>query len=83
VKLALPAVLVRIEGAVMLALSILLYGLNGNSWLLFVVLFLVPDLSMLGYLGGPRIGRSPTTSSTPTPRPACSRPLAFWPEAPC
>ena len=55
-KLALPAVLVRIEGAVMLALSILLYGLNGNSWLLFVVLFLVPDLSMLGYLGGPRIG---------------------------
>ncbi len=55
-KPALPAVLVRIEGAVMLALSILLYGLNGNSWLLFVVLFLVPDLSMLGYLGGPRIG---------------------------
>ena len=48
--------LVRIEGAVMLALSILLYGLEGESWLLFVVLFLVPDLSMLGYLGGPRIG---------------------------
>ena len=40
----------------MLALSILLYGLGGESWLLFVVLFLVPDLSMLGYLGGPRIG---------------------------
>jgi hypothetical protein len=40
----------------MLALSILLYGLEGESWLLFVVLFLVPDLSMLGYLGGPRIG---------------------------
>ena len=29
---------------------------RGESWLLFVVLFLVPDLSMLGYLGGPRIG---------------------------
>ena len=55
-KLALPPTLVRIEGAVMLALSILLYGLEGESWLLFVVLFLVPDLSMLGYLGGPRIG---------------------------
>src|SRR5215217_9570236 len=40
----------------MLALSILLYGLGGESWLLFIVLFLVPDLSMLGYLGGPRIG---------------------------
>src|SRR5215211_751122 len=40
----------------MLALSILLYGLEGQSWLLFVVLFLVPDLSILGYPGGPRIG---------------------------
>ena len=55
-KLALPPVLVRTEGAVLLALSILLYGLFGESWLLFVVLFLVPDLSMLGYLGGPLIG---------------------------
>lgn len=40
----------------MLALSVLLYGLNGASWLLFVLLFLVPDLSMLGYLSGPRTG---------------------------
>ena len=55
-NLTLPPTLVRIEGAVMLALSILLYGLEGESWLLFVVLFLVPDLSILGYLGGPRIG---------------------------
>ncbi len=55
-KLALPPTLVRIEGAVMLALSVLLYALNRDSWLLFVVLFLVPDLSMLGYLGGSWIG---------------------------
>ena len=55
VKIALPPVLVRIEGAILLALSGLLYGLEGESWLLFVVLYLVPDLSMLGYLGGPRI----------------------------
>src|SRR5215208_204987 len=40
----------------MLALSILLYGLEGQSWLLFVVLFLVPDLSILGFPGGPRVG---------------------------
>jgi hypothetical protein len=55
-KLALPPVLVRTEGAVLLTLSVLLYGLFGESWLLFVVLFLVPDLSMLGYLGGSLIG---------------------------
>ena len=41
----------------MLALSVLLYVLNGGGgWLLFVLLFLTPDVSMLGYLGGPRIG---------------------------
>jgi hypothetical protein len=55
-KLALPPILLRLEGAIILALSVLLYGLNGANWLLFVLLFLVPDLSMLGYLSGPRTG---------------------------
>ncbi len=55
-KLVLPSVLLRIEGAVLLLLSILLYNLNGESWLLFVLLFLAPDLSMLGYLSRPRTG---------------------------
>ena len=55
-KLALPPILLRLEGAVILALSVLLYSTNGESWLLFILLFLVPDLSMLGYLSGPRTG---------------------------
>jgi hypothetical protein len=55
-KLALPPILLRLEGAVILALSVLLYSINGESWLLFILLFLVPDLSMLGYLSGPRTG---------------------------
>jgi hypothetical protein len=41
---------------VLLALGVLLYWLNGGSWLLFVLLLLVPDLSALGYLGGRRVG---------------------------
>jgi hypothetical protein len=56
VKVTLPPVLLRIEGATLLALSALLYGLNGGSWLLFVLLFLVPDVSMLGYLADGRVG---------------------------
>jgi Domain of unknown function (DUF4260) len=56
VNLVLPPVLLRIEGAVLLLLSVLLYTLNGVSWLLFVLLFLAPDLSMLGYVAGPRTG---------------------------
>jgi hypothetical protein len=33
-----------------------LYFDAGYGWLLLVVLFLAPDLSMLGYAAGPRIG---------------------------
>ena len=55
-KVILPPVLLRIEGATLLVLSALLYGLNQGSWLLFVLLFLVPDISMLGYLAGSQVG---------------------------
>lgn len=55
-RIALPPVLLRIEGATLLALSVLLYSLNGGGWLTFVLLFLVPDVSMLGYLSGSRVG---------------------------
>jgi uncharacterized protein YjeT (DUF2065 family) len=55
-RFAEPAVLLRLEGGVLLALSVLLYWLNGESWLLFVSLLLAPDVSALGYLAGPRVG---------------------------
>ena len=51
-----PATLLRVEGAALLALGVLLYWVNGGSWLLFGVLLLAPDLSMLGYLAGPKVG---------------------------
>ena len=54
--LARPAVLLRAEGMTMLVGSALLYWLYGGSWWLFFLLLLVPDASMLGYLGGPRFG---------------------------
>ena len=37
-------------------MSLAAYGLLGFSWLLFALLILAPDLSMFGYLAGPRIG---------------------------
>ncbi|MCT2399375.1 DUF4260 domain-containing protein [Novosphingobium mangrovi (ex Huang et al. 2023)] len=46
----------RLEGAAILMLSLLLYHQAGAGWLMFMALFLVPDLSFLGYLAGPRIG---------------------------
>lgn len=54
--LARPAVVLRMEGAATLAGSAVLYGLNGGSWWLFALLLLVPDVSMLGYVAGPKVG---------------------------
>jgi hypothetical protein len=52
----LPRRLIHLEGLAVLAGSLALYFDARYGWLALVVLFLAPDLSMLGYLGGPRIG---------------------------
>lgn len=52
----LPRSLLHLEGLAVLAGSVALYFDAGYGWLLLVVLLLAPDLSMLGYLGGPRVG---------------------------
>ncbi len=51
-----PTTLLRIEGTALFAASMVAYALLGQGWLLFAVLILVPDISMLGYLAGPRVG---------------------------
>ena len=52
----LPRRLLHLEGLAVAAGSLVLYFDAGYGWLLLVVLLLAPDLSMLGYLGGPRLG---------------------------
>lgn len=52
----LPTPVLRAEGAALLGVSIFLYARYGDGWLLFVLLILAPDLSMLGYVGGPVSG---------------------------
>ena len=44
------------RGVAALALAVGLYGHGGHSWVWFAILFLTPDVSMAGYLAGPRIG---------------------------
>jgi Domain of unknown function (DUF4260) len=48
--------LLRLEGLALFAGMTLLYAFWGGPWWLYAVLFLAPDLSFLGYLGGPRTG---------------------------
>jgi len=48
--------LLRLEGAAALAGSVIAYRATGGDWLFFAALFLLPDLSMLGYLINRRVG---------------------------
>jgi hypothetical protein len=52
----LPRRLLHLEGLAVAVGSLVLYFDAGFGWLLLVVLVLAPDLSMLGYLGGPQVG---------------------------
>ncbi|MEZ4372749.1 MAG: DUF4260 domain-containing protein [Polyangiaceae bacterium] len=46
----------RLEGCALLLVSAIAYRHLGGSWALFAALFLVPDVSLLGYLRGARFG---------------------------
>ncbi len=48
--------ILRAEGFAALCASAFAYHLLGGSWTLFFILLLLPDISFLGYLAGPRIG---------------------------
>ena len=51
-----PALLLKLEDACILIASLLLYQHLHFSWILFAILFLAPDLFMLGYLHSPHTG---------------------------
>ena len=51
-----PVRWLRLEGLAVLLLSFALYREHGSGWLLFLALFFVPDVTMLGYLRDARVG---------------------------
>jgi hypothetical protein len=51
-----PRLILRLEGAVLLAGCLAAYAVLGASWWLFAILFLLPDIFMLGYLLDSRRG---------------------------
>ncbi len=46
----------RLEGAAAFAAGLAVFVSAGGPWLLAIPLLLVPDISAIGYLGGPRLG---------------------------
>ncbi len=55
-QMTMPGALLRVEGVVVFAGAVAIYVALGGPWWLFLALLLAPDLSMLGYLAGPRAG---------------------------
>lgn len=56
--------LLRAEGLAVFAAALVLYFDAGYGWVLLVALALAPDLSMAGYLAGPRAGAIPYAAHT-------------------
>jgi hypothetical protein len=74
--------LLRIEGLVELVLAGAAYAVWDGRWWLFAVLFLAPDLAMLGYLLGARTGAACYNIVHMTVGPALLGVVAFaghWP----
>ena len=51
-----PRTWLRAEGLAIAVAALLAYGPTGAPWWLIPALFLVPDISMFGYLAGNRVG---------------------------
>ena len=51
-----PKLVLRAEGALILAAAIYAYSQTNMGWLLFAILFFAPDIFMLGYLKNSRVG---------------------------
>lgn len=64
-----PARLLRLEGAALLAGSLLAYTTTGQPWWLLPLTFLFPDLSALGYLAGTKVGARSYNLAHITPLP--------------
>ena len=51
-----PKLLLQIEGGAILVATCVIYHQLHGSWLWFALLFLVPDISMFGYMINKKVG---------------------------
>jgi hypothetical protein len=54
--ISMPRLLLHLEGLAVLLGAVVLYGHVSGNWGAFLLLLLTPDLTMLGYLAGPKTG---------------------------
>ena len=65
-----PRLWLRAEGLTLLATALLLYSTTHQPWWLVPAVILLPDLFMVGYLGGSRIGAAIYNAGHSYPLPA-------------
>jgi hypothetical protein len=70
----------RIEGAALAAGSLIAYSTTGQAWWLVPLTLLLPDLTMIGYLGGTRLGSYLYNLGHSTPLPAAIVAIGWWQE---
>ncbi len=51
-----PLTWLRVEGLAVAAAALTIFAATAHPWWLVLALLLIPDLSALGYLAGPRVG---------------------------
>lgn len=73
-----PARLLRLEGAALLAGSLLAYTTTGQPWWLVALTLLVPDLSAIGYLFGTKVGARNYNLAHITPLPGVLVAVGWW-----
>lgn len=73
-----PRLLLRLEGAALLAGAVFFHWRFEGSWLWFAILFFAPDLSFLAYLISPRFGAIAYNAVHATLGPLALLALAAW-----
>jgi hypothetical protein len=68
----------RVEGATLLAGSLIAYSTTDQAWWLVPLTVLLPDLTMIGYLGGTRLGARLYNLGHSTPLPAATVAIGWW-----
>jgi len=54
--IGMPLAILKAEGLAVFALATVAYSLTGQSWWMYLILFLFPDLSFFAYMAGNRPG---------------------------
>jgi hypothetical protein len=68
----------RLEGGTLLVGSLIAYSTTRQSWLLVLFILLVPDVVMVGYLRGTRVGAHMYNLAHSTPLPAALAGFSWW-----